>query len=677
MPSKFCLVMDAPDEPVPQASVITYDIMHGLKDQYENQLFCNYTIETSDDVVFHVHKCCIAAVSSYFSAMLSGTMVESRSGTVKLRNVAASGLRPILNYVYGGSNLELTEKNVGEVLNAASMLQITTIISHCIKFLISKLDEDNVVEMLTFCKMYDLPTLSTKVDMLIMEMMKKYGAGTQPILGQLPLHDFAKYLKKCEQSTEHWNKFTEREVWDLAFRWIHEDIEKRKCDADTLLMSVKLPLLLPCEIEEMEESLDHLVDVPAFQTWLREMKDFNSKPAYERVVDDGHPHWKEDLGECCLVVMGSTKENGPVDKMMYLETTSDNFPDSVWYEMPVKPFPFTGNIQVVAVNNCIMVYDCVMKESFLFDPRSLAWESIGMIPNGFQSLTLLTHQEHVVSIGGYNEKPMGNIVLKYCFGANIWTEVATLPHKMVDIAACSFQGSLYISGSKSESTPSYDPGRSSSVYSQAFCKVEFLGIDDKLNDWSNSTRVDSLPNVPSCYQAHHLVPWNGDIYAFPDVTSTPLAPINIYTKPHHDKWDCWLGCTCRYEWQTCSAERSREFKQKMPDTMEDVIMHEYTLFYVGTCLPKLKGNRLVRCLYGSHYSHRSGSTLCNIPDGIFNTTSCALRLPTSYKRSTNRIQHVSIQNTPCKYNTGPSSQNDQQVQGNIQLTLYDYCDIPS
>ena len=64
-----------------------------------NNELCDYTISTSDDVIFHVHKSYIAVTSDYFYSMLTSEWIESQTNHVKLHNVCAAGLRPVLDYM--------------------------------------------------------------------------------------------------------------------------------------------------------------------------------------------------------------------------------------------------------------------------------------------------------------------------------------------------------------------------------------------------------------------------------------------------------------------------------------------------------------------------------------------------------------------------------------------------
>ncbi len=92
--------------------------------QYEASL--DYTLNTSDGGSFPVHRAYLSAFSDYFFALLtsSNSMIEGNQKSIMLESVSAAGLQPVLDYIYGGKTLGLSDKNLEEVVGAASYLQV-------------------------------------------------------------------------------------------------------------------------------------------------------------------------------------------------------------------------------------------------------------------------------------------------------------------------------------------------------------------------------------------------------------------------------------------------------------------------------------------------------------------------------------------------------------------------
>jgi len=158
-------------------------LMNRFQEFWSNSEFCDYSITTCDDVVFNVHKTYMAAVSDYFYAMLnsSNEMIESQTNSIKLWNVTSLGLSPVLDFVYGKVDINLTIANITDVLNAASMLQIKEMFRKCQSFLFDNVDEENYIEMRKLCSQFSMIDTVNVLDIKIIEsgFLNKIVSGEQ------------------------------------------------------------------------------------------------------------------------------------------------------------------------------------------------------------------------------------------------------------------------------------------------------------------------------------------------------------------------------------------------------------------------------------------------------------------------------------------------------------------
>ena len=53
-------------------------------------------------ICFRTHKNVLAAVSDYFRAMLTGSMIEARQDHVDLKGVTPHAIKTLLNFAYTG-----------------------------------------------------------------------------------------------------------------------------------------------------------------------------------------------------------------------------------------------------------------------------------------------------------------------------------------------------------------------------------------------------------------------------------------------------------------------------------------------------------------------------------------------------------------------------------------------
>ena len=86
-------------------------------------------------------------------------MKESRENVVALRGFHTSlGIKSIIDFFYTGI-LEISSNNITSILDAASHLQVKTVISLCTNYLIKSLTILNCVSIYKLAQKYFLPTI--------------------------------------------------------------------------------------------------------------------------------------------------------------------------------------------------------------------------------------------------------------------------------------------------------------------------------------------------------------------------------------------------------------------------------------------------------------------------------------------------------------------------------------
>ena len=75
------------------------------------------------DAEFSCHKCVLASLSTYFSAMFA---FESNNTLIELKDLDSSTMASIIDYAYT-SNLLINDGNVQYLLSASNLFDITSI----------------------------------------------------------------------------------------------------------------------------------------------------------------------------------------------------------------------------------------------------------------------------------------------------------------------------------------------------------------------------------------------------------------------------------------------------------------------------------------------------------------------------------------------------------------------
>ena len=120
-------------------------------------LFCDICIYI-DGIEFPCHKVVLCAASSYFKAMFSCDLKESRLGKVYIENISPWTMKRLLDFIYTGC-IEIACDNVIDVFNAAAMFQLGALADTCVAFVRQHVDAQNCVDIHMFAAMHGLADL--------------------------------------------------------------------------------------------------------------------------------------------------------------------------------------------------------------------------------------------------------------------------------------------------------------------------------------------------------------------------------------------------------------------------------------------------------------------------------------------------------------------------------------
>jgi hypothetical protein len=130
--------------------------MNNYSIHFNDKIFADFTLKSSDKKVFKVHRLVLATKSEYFEKMFTTDMQEKKESQAVLHNVHSTVLEQVIKYIYtGNADLKKTKK----ILDAAEYLGITGLKSMCEKQLLDDLKDINALEMLKTADMYNIKEL--------------------------------------------------------------------------------------------------------------------------------------------------------------------------------------------------------------------------------------------------------------------------------------------------------------------------------------------------------------------------------------------------------------------------------------------------------------------------------------------------------------------------------------
>ncbi|KAK5981655.1 Kelch like family member 20, partial [Trichostrongylus colubriformis] len=131
----------------------------------ESQL-CDVTL-VAQGTRINAHRLVLAAASSYFKAMFTNDMAESRLHDIEMVDMDGSTLDSLVSFCYTGK-IKINDVNVVSILPAACLLQLHEVQGMCCDFLKKKLTSSNCLGIRAFADTYSCRELRCCADKYIL-----------------------------------------------------------------------------------------------------------------------------------------------------------------------------------------------------------------------------------------------------------------------------------------------------------------------------------------------------------------------------------------------------------------------------------------------------------------------------------------------------------------------------
>ncbi|KAL7865478.1 hypothetical protein SRHO_G00107250 [Serrasalmus rhombeus] len=208
------------------------EMLDALHEFYTNDLFTDITLCCSTGRMFHCHKTVLSARSAYFKVMFTLDMRERSNGIISLPSVDGDILSALVNYVYT-SKVSITQANVQSLLEAADLLQFSSVKKACEEFLIRCLDVDNCLGMHSFAELHVCPVLEHEALRIILGRFEEL-VYQEEFLG-LDLKKLIAIL-----SAQNLNVWREETLLEAVVKWVTFTIDARRDCVQDLLHCIQL-----------------------------------------------------------------------------------------------------------------------------------------------------------------------------------------------------------------------------------------------------------------------------------------------------------------------------------------------------------------------------------------------------------------------------------------------------
>uniref|UniRef100_A0A8C0W2X9 BTB domain-containing protein n=1 Tax=Castor canadensis TaxID=51338 RepID=A0A8C0W2X9_CASCN len=210
------------------------------------------------------HRLVLSAVSDYFAAMFTNDVLEAKQEEVRMEGVDPNALNSLVQYAYTGV-LQLKEDTIESLLSAACLLQLTQVIEVCSNFLIKQLHPSNCLGIRSFGDAQGCTELLDVAHKYTMEHFIEVIKNQEFLL--LPANEISKLL--CSDDI---NVPDEETIFNALMQWVGHDAQTRQRDLAMLLSYIRLPLLPPQLLADLENSSMFAGDLECQKLLLEAMK---------------------------------------------------------------------------------------------------------------------------------------------------------------------------------------------------------------------------------------------------------------------------------------------------------------------------------------------------------------------------------------------------------------------
>ena len=159
-----------------------------------------------EGVEFPCHKVVLCAASSYFKAMFSCDLKESRLGKVYIENISPWTMKRLLDFIYTGK-IDINYKNVIDVFNAAVMFQLYKLVDKCTNLLQQHIDLTNCIEINLFASMHNLVNLEQDTFQFILDnFMQLINLSGSNANSPTTNHSQQAFSNKCDEENNEDNE---------------------------------------------------------------------------------------------------------------------------------------------------------------------------------------------------------------------------------------------------------------------------------------------------------------------------------------------------------------------------------------------------------------------------------------------------------------------------------------
>uniref|UniRef100_A0A2K5ZWC1 Kelch like family member 5 n=1 Tax=Mandrillus leucophaeus TaxID=9568 RepID=A0A2K5ZWC1_MANLE len=428
------------------------------------------------------HRLVLSSVSDYFAAMFTNDVREARQEEIKMEGVEPNSLWSLIQYAYTG-RLELKEDNIECLLSTACLLQLSQVVEACCKFLMKQLHPSNCLGIRSFADAQGCTDLHKVAHNYTMEHFMEVIRNQEFVL--LPASEIAKLL-----ASDDMNIPNEETILNALLTWVRHDLEQRRKDLSKLLAYIRLPLLAPQFLADMENNALFRDDIECQKLIMEAMK-YHLLPERRPMLQSPRTKPRKSTVGTLFAVGGIDSTKGATSIEKYDLRTNMWTPVA---NMNGRRLQFgvavlddklyvVGGRDGLKTLNTVECYNPKTKTWSVMPPMSTHRHGLGkynradslkISRSSHSTFTFCTRQKTGVAVlegpmyavGGHDGWSYLNTVERWDPQARQWNFVATMstPRSTVGVAVLTYYSLLYLPGSSDSPASASQVARTTGVH---------------------------------------------------------------------------------------------------------------------------------------------------------------------------------------------------------------------
>uniref|UniRef100_A0A667X8S7 Kelch-like family member 5 n=1 Tax=Myripristis murdjan TaxID=586833 RepID=A0A667X8S7_9TELE len=455
---------------------VTFRKMEGY---LRTRQLCDVTLVAGDRRI-PAHRLVLSSVSDYFAAMFTSDVREAKQDEVKMEGVDPDALWVLVQYAYTG-RLELREDTIESLLSASCLLQLSSVVQACCSFLMKQLHPSNCLGIRSYADAQGCNDLQRAAHAYTMEHFLEVVGGQEFLL--LPVEEMERLL-----TSDDINVPDEETVVTALLTWVRHDEAARQPHLPSLLAHVRLPLLQPQFLADLESN-PLLRDSVECQRLLMEGMKYHLLPQRRPLLQSPRTRPRKATVGALFAVggMDATKGATSIEQYCLRRDTWRQVATMSGRRLQFGVAVLDGRLYVVGGRDGLKTLNTVE----CYNPHSKTWSVMPPMSTHRHGLGVAVLEGPMYAVGGHDGWSYLSTVERWDPQARQWSFIASMATPRSTVGVAVLNGKLYAVGGRDGSS----------------CLRSVECFDPHTNRWSSCSPMAKRRGGVG------VATWNGFLYA--------------------------------------------------------------------------------------------------------------------------------------------------------------------